>query len=197
MLQKVTVPSSDFTGDALLVTKIIKRDKDWQGVFLLSSTGHWTRYLTADPIWLGRKSCQYNYISGQDYSCTGMTFCPWSAASLMASWRHQKKTSLPIFIPFNDLWLVPWWIALMDRTWKPLQHNCMRGFGLTKDAGYFDTVWGGEDAVPALPPAHAGRLVQQLCTVGSSFTCIVLHFNKRDSLKRDLSSSYICYQTTF
>ena len=31
---------------------------------------------TADPVGMGRKSRQYNYIPVLTYSCTGMTFCP-------------------------------------------------------------------------------------------------------------------------
>ena len=41
-------------------------------------------YCTADPVCTGRKSCQYSYISGHEYSCSGATFCPYQLVQLYA-----------------------------------------------------------------------------------------------------------------
>jgi len=50
--------------------------------------------LTADPACMGRKSCQYNFISGQEYSCTCMTFCSYRLDQLLVPWPvdGSKKT---------------------------------------------------------------------------------------------------------
>ena len=73
----------------------------WNG----TQNGRWgycAKYVgTADPVCMGRKSCQYNYISGQEYSCIGMTFCPYRLNQLYAS----SAILLPIlYIKLCLLW---------------------------------------------------------------------------------------------
>ena len=51
--------------------------------------------VTADLVCMGRKSWKYKEISGQEYSCTGMTYCP---CRLLVKWPvdHSKKNLVNI-----------------------------------------------------------------------------------------------------
>ena len=62
--------------------------------------------ITAGPACMDRKSCQYNYISGPDYTVfvpTGLTVCPCRLDQLLTfNWPvdNSKRNTMPIFIPF-------------------------------------------------------------------------------------------------
>ena len=79
-------------------TKDYSWDKDWQGVFLLLSTGLWPDSWSS---LYGQKvmDSTYSNISGQEYSCIVMSFCPYRRDQLLVQWPEPDS--------LNAKWLHP------------------------------------------------------------------------------------------
>ena len=85
-----------------ILTKIMKEIKIGKVLFCCRQLAI---ELTAHVVCMGRKLCQYNYISGQKYSCPGMTLCPNRLDQLLVQWPIDSKKHLANLYSFHNLYI--------------------------------------------------------------------------------------------